>query len=149
LLGDDVEPERQQVTEVPRVVPVVTEYRRHCLRGVACGTRTQAAWPATMPTGSFGPRLQATVGYLTGRIGARQREGQDSLATRYQTEVSVGGIGVLEQAVSGALAAPVAEAVKWGQRQPGRHADETSWREKAKRKGLGIRVTPLVTLFRL
>jgi transposase len=149
LLGDDVEPERHQVTEVPRVAPVVTEYRRHCLRCVACGARTQAAWPATMPTGSFGPRLQATVGYLTGRIGASQREVQDILATLYQTEVSVGGIGVLEQAVSGALAAPVAEAVKWGQRQPVRNADETSWREKAKRKWLWISVTPLVTIFRL
>jgi hypothetical protein len=91
-----------------------------------------------MPTGSFGPRLQATVGYLTGRIGASQREVQDILATLYQAEVSVGGIGVLEQAVSGALAAPVAEAVKWVQRQPVRNADETSWRERAKRKWLWI-----------
>jgi len=69
LLGEDATPERHQVTEVPRIVPVVTEYRRHCLWCVVCGVYTQAAWPATMPTGSFGPRVQATVGYLTGRIG--------------------------------------------------------------------------------
>src|SRR5499433_829705 len=50
LLGEDAEPERHQVTELPRVAPIVTEYRRHCLWCVACGTRTQAAWPATMPT---------------------------------------------------------------------------------------------------
>ena len=110
VLGDDPAPERHQVTEFPRVTPVVREYRRHCLRCVACGARTPAAWPATMPRGSFGPRVQATVGYLTGRIGASQREVQDLLATLYQTEVSVGGIGALEQAVSAALAAPVAEA---------------------------------------
>jgi len=82
LLGEDADPERHQVTELPRLFPVVTEYRWHCLRCVACEACTQAAWPATMPTGSFGPRVQATVGYLTGRIGASQREVQDILATR-------------------------------------------------------------------
>jgi transposase len=81
LLGEDAAPERHQVTEVPRFSPVVTEYRRQCLRCVVCGARTQAAWPTTMPKGSFGPRVQATVGYLTGRSGASQRAVQDSLAT--------------------------------------------------------------------
>jgi transposase len=149
LLGDDAEPERHQVTELPQITPVVTEYRRHCLWCVACGARTQAAWPATMPTGSFGPRVQATVGYLTGRIGVSQREVQDLLATLYQTDVSVGGIGTLEQAVSVTLAAPVAEAQTYVQRQPVRNADETSWREKTQRRWLWISVTPLVTIFRL
>jgi transposase len=96
LLGEDPEPERHQVTELPRITPVVTEYRRHCLRCVACGVRTHAPWPATMPVGSFGPRVQATVGYLTGRIGASQREVQDILATLWQTDVSVGSVGALE-----------------------------------------------------
>ena len=149
VLGDDAEPERHQVTDFPRITPVVTEYRRHCLRCVACGARTQAPWPATMPPGSFGPRVQATVGYLTGRIGASQRDVQDMLATLWQTEVSVGGIGVLEQAVSAALAAPVGEAQTYVQRQPVRNADETSWREKSQRRWLWISVTPLVTIFRL
>jgi transposase len=149
LLGEDAEPERHQVTEVPRVVPVVREYRRHCLWCVACGACTQAEWPATMPPGSFGPRWQATVGYLAGRIGASQREVQDILATLYQMEVSVGGVGALEQAVSAALAALVGEAQTYVQRQPVRYADETSWREKRQRRWLWISVTPLVTLFRL
>src|SRR5262249_59340344 len=94
------------------------------------GARTQAVWPETMRTGSFGPRVQATVGYLTGRIGASQREVQDILATLYQTEVSVGGIGGLQQAMSAALAAPVVEAERYVQRQPGRKGDGTSWREE-------------------
>jgi transposase len=149
LLGEDEVPERHQVTELPRITPLVTEYRRHCLWCVACGVSTQATWPATMPMGSFGPRVQATVGYLTGRIGASQREVQDIFATLYQLEVSVGGIGALEQAVSTALATPVAEVKKYVQRQPTRNADETSWREKGKRRWLWISVTPLVTIFRL
>jgi len=74
---------------------------------------------------------------------------QDIFATLYQLEVSVGGIGALEQAVSTALATPVAEVQKYVQRQPTRNADETSWREKGKRRWLWISVTPLVTIFRL
>lgn len=149
LLGEEPEPERQQVTELPRITPVVTEYRRHCLWCGACGARTQAAWPTTRPTGSFGPRVQATVGYLTGRSGASQREVQDLFATLYQMEVSVGGIGALEQAVSAALAAPGVEAQTYVQRQPVRNADETRWREKRERRWLWLSVTPLATIFRL
>ena len=55
----------------------------------------------------------------------------------------------MEQVVSAALAAPVAEAVKYVQRQPGRNADETSWPEKSQHRWLWISVTPLVTIFRL
>lgn len=149
LLGEDREPERHQVTDFPRLTPVVTEYRRHCLGCVACGAHTQAAWPDTMPAGRFGPRVQATVGYLTGRIGASQREVQEILATLCETEVSVGSITALEQAVSTALATPVEDAEKYVQRQPVRNADETSWREQTTRKWLWISVTPLVTIFRL
>ena len=137
LLGEDPEPERHQVTELPRITPIVTEYRRHRLCCVACGASTQAPWPATMPRGSFGPRVQATVGYLTGRIGASQREVQDILATLCQTDVSVGSIGASEQAVSAALAVPVAAAATYVQRQPVRNADETSWREKKNECGCG------------
>jgi transposase len=149
LLGEDTEPERHQVMDFPRITPVVTEYRRHCLGCIACGARTQAAWPATMPAGSFGPHVQATVGYLTGRMGASHREGQEMLATLCQTEGSVGSITAWDQAVSTALATPGAEAVKYVQRQPVRNADETRWREKTRRMWLWISVTPLVTRFRL
>ena len=149
LLGDDPEPERHQVTELPRITPVVTEYRRHRLRCVACGASTQAAWPATMPGGSFGPRVQATVGYLTGRIGASQREVQDILATLCQTDVSVGRIGSAGTGGECRVSRAVAEAQTYAQRQPVRNADETSWREKTQRRWLWISVTPLVTIFRL
>lgn len=149
LLGEDGEPERHQVTELPRITPIVTEYRRHRLCCVVCGASTQAPWPETMPRGSFGPRVHATVGYLTGRLGASQREVQDLLATVCHTDVSVGSVGALEQAVSVALATPVAEAAKYVQRQPVRNADETSWPEKTQRRWLWISVTPLVSIFRL
>ncbi len=149
LLGEDPDPERHQVIDLPRIEPLLTEYRRHTLGCLACGATTQAAWPATMPSGSFGPGLQATVGYLTGRIGASQREVHEVLAAVCHTEVSVGSIAALEQAVSTALAAPVTEAASYVQRQPVRNANETGWQEKAKRVWLWISTTPLVTVFRV
>jgi len=74
---------------------------------------------------------------------------QDLLATVCHTDVSVGSVGALEQAVSAALATPVTEAEKYVQRQPVRNADETSWQEKTRRRWLWISVTPLVTILRL
>ena len=102
-----------------------------------------------MPRGRFGPGRQAPVGYWTGRIGARQREVHEAWAAVCQTEVSGGSMATLEQAVSTALAAPVAEAARYVQRQPVRNADETGWREQAKRVWLWISTTPLVIVFRV
>src|SRR5215813_11826532 len=148
LLGEAADPERQQGTEVPPLPPVVTADRRHGWWWVAGGAWTQAAGPVTMPAGSFGPRVHAPVGYVTGRMGARQRAGQDLVAPVGRTDVRVGGIGALAQARSAALAAPVAEAQTDVQRQPVRNAAETSGREKRPRRGVWMSVTPLLTLCR-
>ena len=149
LLGEDTEPERHQVMELPRVAPVVTGSRRHCLWCVACGARTQAPWPATMPTGSSGPRV-TTVGYLTGRIGASQREVQEILATLYQTEVSVGrdwGTGTggeycaRHPGAGGSHDTCSASRCAMRTRRVGAR--------RSKRRWLWISVTPLVTIFQL
>jgi len=102
-----------------------------------------------MPTSRFGAQLQATVGYLTGRVGMSQREVQEVLAVVFHTEVSLGSIAALEQAVSVALETPVTEAVQYVQRQPMRNVDETPWRERAKRVWLWVKSTPRATVFRI
>src|SRR5207247_3476722 len=92
---------------------------------LVCGLQIQARMPVDMPPGSIGPQLQATTGFVTGRIGASKREVQEILGTLFQTEVSVGSIATLEQAVSEALATPVAEATGYVQQQHMRTVDET------------------------
>lgn len=149
LLGEDPVPVRRQVTEVPRIEPEVTEYQRHTLTCLACGAHTQADWPPDMPTGSFGPRTQAMVGYVTGRLGVSQRDADEMLATVFHTELGLGTIPALEQAVSAAVAQPVAEAHAYVQTQPVNNVDETSWPERAQRGWLWITTTPLVTVFLL
>lgn len=149
LLGEDPQPVRHQVTELPRIEPEVIEYQQSTLTCLACGAHTRAAWPAEMPTGSFGPRTQATVGYFTGRLGVSQRDVAEMLETVFHTDLGLGSIPALEQEVSAAVASPVTEAQAYVQTQPVNNVDETSWPERAQRGWLWITTTPLVTVFLL
>lgn len=149
LLGDDPQPARHQVTELPPVKPEVIEYRRHTLKCLGCGAKTPAEWPSEMPPGSFGPRVQATVGYLTGRMGVSQRDVEEGMEALFHTQISLGSIPALEQAVSEALAKPVVEALSYVKRQPVNNVDETGWHEGKKRRWLWVSATPQVTVFRL
>ena len=65
LRGDDAQPLRHQVWEVPDIVPHITEYQRHRLTCV-CGVVTCAALPAGVPASQAGPRLVALVALLMG-----------------------------------------------------------------------------------
>lgn len=147
LLGVDPIPARRQVTELPRVEPMVTEYRQHTLTCQACGVATTAAWPADLPAGSFGPRVAATVAYLTGRCGVSKREAQEILRAVCHLEVGLGSIAALEQQVSAAVAAPVAAAQAYVQAQPVVNADETSWQQQTTGCWVWTAVTALVTVF--
>jgi len=147
LLGEDAQPVRHQVTGLPRIEPEVTEYRQQTLTCLACGAQTQAERPPDMPAGSFDPRVQATVGYLTGRMGASQRDVEEILQTLFHLDLGLGSIPAQEDQVSAALAEPVQAVQAYVQEQPVQNVDETSWREKTKRTWLWINTTPLVTFF--
>jgi len=64
--GEDPHPQRHQVTDIPPVQPVVTEYQLHQLVGPVCGAVTPAALSAGVPTGGFGSRVQAIAALCTG-----------------------------------------------------------------------------------
>jgi transposase len=149
LLGEDTEPVRHQVTEVPRIEAEVTEYQQHTLTCLVCGEQTTAEWPVDMPTGGFGARTQAMVGYLTGRMGASQRDTEEMLETLFHTDMSLGSVSDQQAEVSVALAEPVKAAIDYAQQQPAKNVDETSWREGTQRTWLWINATSLVTVFML
>lgn len=149
LLGEDPEPSRRQVTELPRMAAEVVEYQVHCLRCLACGQESRGAWPEEMPAGSFGPRLQATTGYLSGRFGISRRDTQEVLATLFQVEMGLGSVPAQEQRLSQALAAAVDEAQAYVRQQPVVNVDETSWQEENQTCWLWVGNTPAVTIFQL
>ena len=149
LLGEDSQPERHQVSEVPKIKPVIVEYQRHTLDCVVCGARNRAEWPKEMPTGSFGERLQGLVGYLSGRFGVSQRGIAEMVETVFQVDISLGSIPAQEQRVSQALKQPVEEAQTHVQTQKAVNLDETGWHEFTKHVWLWVCTTPSVTVFRI
>lgn len=96
LRGSDPSPERRQVSEVPRGRAEVTEYRRHALRCRACGTLTRAGRPEGVPRGAFGPRAQAVVAYLTGRLGASHRDVAEAMSVLYGVSVGTGSVSAIQ-----------------------------------------------------
>jgi transposase len=66
LAGNDLQPLRHQVWELPEIEPLVTEHQRHRLRCPGCGVTTCGALPAGVPRGQAGPRLVALVALLMG-----------------------------------------------------------------------------------
>jgi transposase len=147
LEGDDPQPRRHQVTEVPPVQPVVTEYQLHCLLCPACGVPTRAALPVGVPTGGFGPRVQAIVALCTGAYHLSKRTTQTVMEDLFGLPMSLGTLPNLEHATTQALAVPVAEAHTYVQRQSIAHVDETGWREGRTRAWLWVAVTAWVTVF--
>src|SRR5262245_22062160 len=147
LLGQDPEPQRHQVSELPRISPEITEYQRHTLTCQSCGAQTSAAWSAEMPAGSFGPRTQALIGYLGGRFGMSDRDVQELMSVVFQTELGLGSVPAQEQQVSAALGQPVQEAQEYVRQQPAANVDETGWRQMAQQSWLWVAATSLVTVF--
>ena len=147
LSGDDPKPWRHQVIEIPPFKPVVTEYQWHQLTCPACGATTRAPWPAGVPSGTYGPRVQATVALCTGSYRLSKRTTQQAMEEVFGVPMSVGTISPLERATTEALATPVEEARMYVQGQEVVHLDETSWRQGGKRAWLWVAVTSLVTVF--
>ena len=147
LSGDDPTPWRHQVIEIPPLKPVVTEYQWHQLACPACGETTRAPWPAGVPSGTYGPRVQATVALCTGAYRLSKRTTQQAMEEVFGVPMSVGTISHLEQATTAAVAAPVEEARTYVHEQAVAHLDETSWRQGDKHAWLWVAVTSWVTVF--
>ena len=146
LPGEDPQPERHQVTEMPPVPPVVTAYPRHRWVGPACGAATRAALPPGVPTGGCGPRVQAIAALGTGAYHRSTRTTQSVLADLCGVGLSLGTRVPLEQATVPAVAAPVAAARAAVQEPPVASLDETGGREGRERAWRWTAVTAWVTV---
>lgn len=147
LSGDDAAPFRHQVIEIPPIQPVVTEYQWHQLVCPDCGETTRAPWPEGVPSGTYGPRVHATVALCTGSYRLSKRTTGQVMDDLFGVPMSVGTISQSEKATTEVLAEPVAEARAHVQEQSVAHLDETSWRQGGKRAWLWVAVTSWVTVF--
>jgi len=80
LAGTDPEPIRHQVWDLPKIEPLIVEYRRQRLTCPRCGTVTCAALPSGVPTGQFGAKLLAFTGLLMGHFRQSKRRAASFLS---------------------------------------------------------------------
>ena len=101
---DDPEPTWQQVAELPKLAAVVTEHQAHTRTCPGCGLVNHATIPAEVRAHVIGPRLAATMSYLSGRFHLSKRSVRELVEAVFDVPVSLGTVATLEQQTSAALA---------------------------------------------
>jgi transposase len=147
LHGDDPEPLRHQVAEVPPIEPTVDEYRLHRLECPRCSISTCATLPPGVPTGAFGPRLRAILSVLAGAYRLGKRPIRQLASDLLGLTISIGMISRLERQAAAELEAPVEELRHHVRDAGSAHIDETSWKQGRDKAWLWVAVTRLVTVF--
>jgi transposase len=144
---DDPEPRWHQVIELPEFPVAVTEYQgqgRTCPR---CRHVTWAPIPPEVRAHVCGPRLTATLSFLSGVLHASKRGIEEFVATVFRAPIALGTVSNLEQEMSAALAAAHAEAQQAVQEAAAKNVDETGWKQAGAKRWLWGAATALVACF--
>jgi transposase len=147
LTGCDPDPVRHQVTEIPPIRPVVTEWQLHALQCESCGVSTRARLPGGVPLGAFGPRVQALAVLLTGAYRISRRNVCQVMSDCFGVDMSLGALSKLEGKTAEALEEPFEGALDAMRKQPVVHPDETSWREAGKKSWMWTVASKAATVF--
>jgi transposase len=147
LMGNDPNPLRHQVAELPVVVPDVVEYQLHRLTCPCCHTSTCGTLPPEVK-GHFGPRLEATLALLAGRYRLGLRPAMALAADLWSLNISTGMVSKLRHRTTEALLLPYAQVAVYVQGE-NVNIDETHWREAKKKVYLWAALTPGAGLFRI
>jgi transposase len=145
----DPEPSWHQVAELPRTAALVTEFQGHARTCAGCGHVTRATIPPEIRADALGPRLAATVTYLSGCQHVSKRGLEEVVEAVFDVPVSLGTLARLEQQMSGALAEPHRQIAALVQAAPVKHADETGWKLAGKLCWLWVAVTAGAAYFLL
>jgi transposase len=155
LEGEDPDPLRHQVIEIPPITPVVIEHRLHRLVCPCCSTSTCATLPADVEASPYGPRLSSLVGLLGSVFPLSFSKTQALLDQLLGVEISRGAIAKVRERLSAALARPMQEALAFARQQPVAYVDETGAptgnadgnNPTGKRGWQWVMVTAVVTVF--
>jgi transposase len=155
LQGQDPDPLRHQVIEIPPITPLVIEHRLHRLVCPCCSTSTCATLPADVEASHYGPRLSALVGLLGSAFPLSVSKTQALLDQLLGIEMSRGAIAKVRERLSAVLAEPMAQALDAARQQPVAYVDETGAptgnadgnNPTGKRGWQWVMVTAVVTVF--
>lgn len=149
LRGNDPQPLRHQVWELPEIQPIVTEYQRHRLSCPGCGESTCGALPPGVPRGQSGPRLIAFVALLMAYFRQSKRRTAEFVSTIVNipccASLTVKHQNIATQALRGTyeeLAAALPQ-------QPHLNGDESPTKEGTTKSWLWTFVAKSFTLFAL
>src|SRR5205807_8839458 len=99
LIGEDPAPLIHQVAELPKIEPLVDEYRRHRLACPRCGVTTCGSLPVGVPRGGFGPYLQAVLATLAGGYRLSKRQVQQIVGDLFGLSIATGMVSKLSVSV--------------------------------------------------
>ena len=149
LRGQDAEPLRHQVWELPEIRPLVTEYQLHRLSCPACGITTCAELPPGVPTGQAGPQLIALVALLMGCFRQSKRRVALFLEQVLGQPCSPGWVVKLQNVGTAALRPAYDEAVRALPKENVQNIDESPTKEARQKAWLWTFVTSAFTVFAL
>lgn len=157
LHGEDPQPYRYQIVELPPIIPQVEEHRFHQLVCPHCDAGTRALLPEIVNSSGYGEGVVATVALLSGMYRQSHQMVQQLLADLFGIAISVGSINQLRTEASHAVAEAVSDAQQYVQQQANVNMDETSFAQgnadgqnPQNRKGwLWVMVTPWVSYFEI
>jgi transposase len=144
---DDPEPRWHQVIELPEIPVQVTEYQAHGRTCPNCGHVTWAKIPQEIRDHVCGPRLTATMSFLSGVLHASKRGIEEFVETVFQVPIALGTVSNLEQEMSAALADAHAEAQQAVQAAAAKNVDETGWKKAGAKCWLWGAATAAVACF--
>lgn len=147
LSGQDPDPWRHQVWEMPEIKPLVSEYQRHRLMCPCCSETTCGELPSGVPVSQAGPRLVAFVALLMGSFRQSKRRVALFLEQVLQQPCSPGWVVKLQNQATTALTSPYEELKQ--QLPTLKHAaiDESPTKEGTKKAWVWTCVTQLFTVF--
>jgi hypothetical protein len=157
LSGEDANPYRHQVVDIPIVKPIVIEYRLHQLVCGNCGTSTRETLPQGINPSGYETNVVALVAVLSGVYRHSQRMVQSAMSEVFGIPMSLGTVNKLRLEASSALSSIVEEAKIYVQNSSVVGADETRFvqgntdgcNQKNSQAWLWVAVTPLVTFFQI
>ncbi len=135
------------VVELPEVPVPVTEYPAQGRTCPGCGPSTWAKMPDAIRAHGCGPRLTATLSYLSGVLHASKRGIEAFVETVLGVPIALGTVSNLEQERSAALAAAHAAAQQAVQEAPAKNVAETGWKQAGAKRWLWGAATALVVCF--
>jgi hypothetical protein len=137
LLGEDPNPYRHQVTELPIVKPQVIEHQAHRLECPWCGLVNRGELPPEVAASHFGLNVMSLIGLWMGRYWLSKRQASQFLWECFGIEMAASTVVNHQTTISQALAEPVAELQPDVQQQPARKLMRRAGGKPARVEGVG------------